>query len=103
MFEMPLHIEQAYNLASMAEQKAAERKALWAVIFGLVPYLDGDKWCVLYGKDLQTGIAGFGDTPVKAMYAFNDAMYMSHIKCQGCTQNRPIPGMPEVGCGGECP
>ena len=32
--------------------------------------LDGDKWCVLWGIDLQQGIAGFGDTPEKAMVEF---------------------------------
>lgn len=57
------------------ESHNATHKGLWAVILGLVPYKDGDKWCVLYGKDLQEGITGFGDTPVKAMYAFDDAMW----------------------------
>ena len=28
---------------------------------------DGNQWCVLYGEDLQSGIAGFGDTPYKAV------------------------------------
>lgn len=32
---------------------------------------DGTQWCALYGDDLQTGVAGFGDTPEKAMIAFD--------------------------------
>jgi hypothetical protein len=32
---------------------------------------DGNQWCVLYGENLQVGIAGFGDTPRLAIYAFN--------------------------------
>ena len=32
---------------------------------------DGDQWCVLYGSNLQEGIAGFGDTPRKAIAAWN--------------------------------
>jgi hypothetical protein len=36
-------------------------------------YPDGDAWCVLLGADLQTGIAGFGDTPEKAAQAFDEA------------------------------
>lgn len=32
---------------------------------------DGDQWCVLYGEDLQSGIAGFGDTPYKAVLDWN--------------------------------
>ena len=34
-------------------------------------YKDGDQWCVLYGDDLQTGIAGFGDTPYLAILDWN--------------------------------
>lgn len=32
---------------------------------------DGDKWCVLYGNNLQDGIAGFGDTIHAAIIDFN--------------------------------
>lgn len=30
-------------------------------------YRDGNKWCVLYGENLQTGISGFGETPYDAI------------------------------------
>ena len=33
---------------------------------------DGDQWCVLWGRNLQTGIAGFGDTIGDAMIDFAD-------------------------------
>ena len=33
--------------------------------------VDGDKWCALYGDDLQRGVAGFGDSPAKAMLDFD--------------------------------
>lgn len=36
---------------------------------------DGDQWCVLYGDDLQQGIAGFGDTPYLAILDFNKAFH----------------------------
>lgn len=36
-------------------------------------FIDGNQWCVLYGKNLQDGVAGFGDTPRQAAYAFNKA------------------------------
>ncbi len=38
---------------------------------GLIPFKDGHQWCYLFGKDLQSGVAGFGDTPHKAMLDFN--------------------------------
>ena len=34
-------------------------------------YKDGDKWCALYGTDIQSGVVGFGDTPAKACEAFD--------------------------------
>ena len=34
-------------------------------------FIDGNQWCVLYGEDLQSGIAGFGDTPQKAIWDWN--------------------------------
>lgn len=36
-------------------------------------YPDGNQWCALYGEDLATGVAGFGDTPADAMNAFDHA------------------------------
>ena len=36
-------------------------------------FMDGNKWCVLYGDDLMEGIAGFGDSPILAVYDFNKA------------------------------
>lgn len=36
-------------------------------------FIDGSAWCVLYGDDLQNGVAGFGETPRLAVYAFNKA------------------------------
>jgi hypothetical protein len=35
--------------------------------------IDGNKWCALYGDNLQDGVAGFGDSPAEAMAAFDDA------------------------------
>ena len=38
-------------------------------------FLDGDKWCVLYGENIQEGISAFGDNPMNAVYKFNVAFY----------------------------
>lgn len=64
-----------YLHAHVAEQisigtDAEIRRGQWAVIYGLVPYKDGDSWCVLLGKNLQEGVAGFGDTPQAAICDF---------------------------------
>jgi len=54
----------------------AEEYSLFSI---LKPTLskDGNKWCVLYGDNLQVGIAGFGDTPYKAILAWNKEWHRS--------------------------
>lgn len=32
---------------------------------------DGNQWCVLFGDNLQSGIAGFGDSPQEATVDFH--------------------------------
>lgn len=38
--------------------------------------IDGNQWCCLYGDNIQDGIAGFGDTPMKAIYDWNKQFHM---------------------------
>lgn len=33
--------------------------------------IDGDKWCALYGENLQDGLSGFGNSPAEAMSDFD--------------------------------
>ncbi len=73
-YELPDYMHSEVHSAVQCEQLAAERKSLWAVQLGLVPKQDGNQWCVLYGENLQEGIAAFGDTPSDAMYHFEEAM-----------------------------
>ena len=40
-------------------------------------YLDGDKWCALVGRDLQSGIAGFGDTKAEALERLATALLIN--------------------------
>ena len=37
--------------------------------------IDGNRWCALYGENLQAGVAGFGDSPALAMEAFDKAWH----------------------------
>lgn len=37
--------------------------------------IDGNKWCALYGDNLQDGIAGFGNSPSDAMHDFDKAYH----------------------------
>jgi len=62
------------NEADVIQQKylAESRRSLWAIVYKLIPFKDGNSWCVLLGNDLQDGIAGFGNTPAVALQAFED-------------------------------
>lgn len=40
---------------------------------------DGNQYCCLYGDNLHDGIAGYGDTPYKAVLAFNNEWNKSPI------------------------
>ena len=42
--------------------------------------IDGNQYCVLYGEDLQSGVAGFGDTLMLAIYDFNKSFHKPMVK-----------------------
>jgi hypothetical protein len=52
---------------------AAQCQQLPSVLYRPSLSADGTKWCALYGDDLASGVAGFGDTPAEAMAAFDAA------------------------------
>ena len=56
--------QSVYNTAIEAEEMN-----LLAVLKPRV-FIDGDQWCVLWGENVQDGVAGFGDTPRLAAYDF---------------------------------
>lgn len=68
------HNEQIFEL----RKQTIFENQIWQMMSSLniIPYKDGDQWCCLYGKDIMSGIVGFGDTPYLAavdLYnSFND-------------------------------
>lgn len=42
-----------------------------SVLFRPKLFIEGDQWCALYGDNLQEGLAGFGESPEKAMRDFD--------------------------------
>ncbi|NKF57516.1 hypothetical protein GO299_04707 [Ralstonia solanacearum] len=59
-----------YN-AAVLEQMGAEQRMRPAVLYRPGLCIDGNQWCALYGEDLQSGVAGFGDSPAEAMADFD--------------------------------
>lgn len=50
------------------------------VLFRPAIFLDGNEWCALYGANLQDGVAGFGESPYKAMQEFDAAWYAKRVQ-----------------------
>jgi hypothetical protein len=65
------HVAQLLSI----ETDGADKRRLWAIIYNLIPYQDGNQWCVLLGNDIQSGIVGFGDSPYDAIMDFENQMY----------------------------
>jgi hypothetical protein len=63
------------HAARMTAETMQQEYCRPAVVFKPRIFMDGDQWCALYGDDLQNGVAGFGDSPDKAMRAFDAAWY----------------------------
>ena len=67
------------DYADMADRRAQGNEYEILILklmkeLGVVPFKDGNQWCALYGKDLQVGIAGFGNTPFLAMADLRDQL-----------------------------
>lgn len=56
---------------SVAMQDISYSQTRPSVLYRPAVSIDGDKWCALYGEDLQNGVAGFGDSPEEAMADFD--------------------------------
>ena len=83
--ESVLRAENIGHYATMAAESiraAAGEYERPSVLFRPRIYVDGDKWCALYGDDLQCGVAGFGDSPAEAMLDF-DACWHTKLKAVG--------------------
>lgn len=59
------------EMAMRAAQDAANEQMRPCVVFKPTLSMDGNQWCALLGANLHDGVAGFGDSPAAAMYAFD--------------------------------
>ena len=49
----------------------AEEQMTFVKTYNLIPFKDGNMWCVLLGENIQEGVSGFGETPLNAIIDFN--------------------------------
>ena len=55
----------------MVEKTENEQRPSFMLRDQIKMSVDGDQWCVLFGENLQDGVAGFGKSPEKAMRDFD--------------------------------
>lgn len=67
----------AADMVKVSWQQAAGEYERPSVVFKPKLTKDGNMWCALFGDNLQEGCAGFGETPAKAMWAFDSAWHTS--------------------------
>lgn len=80
-----------WNAASETQNTERARRAPHVLMRPHV-FHDGNQWCALYGKSLQDGVAGFGNTPEAACYDFDSNWQV---------QTLPRPTRRAVPCGGK--
>lgn len=71
----------AASMVQASWQGAAYEQMRPAVVFKPKLSRDGNQWCALFGNDLQSGVAGFGDSPADAMWDF-DQQWNTKLKGQ---------------------
>jgi len=72
------NLSHAIDCANNAVQIAVAQYERPSVLFRPNIYIDGNQWCAIYGVDVQSGVAGFGDSPSMAMLEF-DREWDRHI------------------------
>ena len=75
MLNIPSYLEPSIQQLISIETERAIFQGRPSVMLRVVPKKDGDKWCALLGENLMEGVAGFGDSPNEAMWAFDKAWY----------------------------
>lgn len=63
--------QEEFYAAQATRQAAAEASRPCYLLLPAL-HIDGDRWCALYGDNIQDGLAGFGETPAKAMEDFDN-------------------------------
>jgi len=65
------HVGNYFELASRRAQDVISLYDSPSAIYRPKLSVEGNKWCALYGDNLQDGVAGFGDSPAAAMWDFD--------------------------------
>lgn len=65
------YVATAASVVSDAAYLALSEQIRPSVLYRPALSIDGNQWSALYGANLQDGVCGFGDSPEKAMVAFD--------------------------------
>lgn len=70
------------HMAKVSIQQAVSCYEQPSAIYRPKIYPDGNKWCALYGDNIQEGVCGFGDTPSDAIHDFNNNWLTQTLQCK---------------------
>ena len=73
--EIPEHMQGTVYETIQMENQTACLRSLPSYIYKPRLFRDGNQWCALLGEDIQEGVVGFGESPERAMTAFDTAWY----------------------------
>jgi hypothetical protein len=72
---MPQHTHPLLAEAAVCISQYAQNLNRPCTIWKPKLFIDGNKWCAIYGDNLMEGVAAFGDSPSDAMCEFDRAWY----------------------------
>lgn len=64
-------LKQDFSIAAEYIRRAGEEHARPFMTLRPQLFIDGNVWCALYGENIQSGVAAFGDTPEHAAKQFD--------------------------------
>mgnify|MGYP003577421239 CR=1 FL=1 len=70
-------------LAADADLATAQERSRPSILLRPALFVDGDRWCALYGANLQDGLAAFGRSPAEAFAAFDAAWFETLPSAEG--------------------
>lgn len=92
MSDFSFEAEMIKNAVCDAAHAIREAQTAPHVLYKPALFPDGNMWCALLGDDLMVGVAGFGETPAKAMAAFDKAWHETRrLPKQTMTEDRIHP------------
>lgn len=99
MTDFSFEAEMIKNAVCDAAHAIREVQTAPHVLYRPTLFPDGNMWCALLGADPMVGVVGFGETPAKAMAAFDKAWHETTLRPKERTTDELIHPDSQFGMG----